>query len=85
MNASHWDDPRAFRLPWRLRDGTPVVIRAVRADLRDEFLVRLFDQAFALKTAGSKTITATECLTFAQGSYVLIGGQNAALVMRRCA
>jgi len=25
-----------------------------RADLRDEFLVRLFDQAFALKTAGSR-------------------------------
>jgi D-alanyl-D-alanine carboxypeptidase len=39
------------------RDGRRLIAVALgfrRADLRDEFLVRLFDQAFALKTAGSK-------------------------------
>lgn len=43
MNASVWDDPRRFRLPWRLRDGTPVVIRAVRADDRAR-IVRAFHE-----------------------------------------
>lgn len=28
------EDPSRFRLPWQLRDGTPVVIRAVRDDDR---------------------------------------------------
>jgi D-alanyl-D-alanine carboxypeptidase len=40
------------------RDGRRLIAVALgfrRADLRDEFLVRLFDQAFALKTAGSKS------------------------------
>lgn len=39
------------------RDGRRLIAVALgfrRADLRDEFLVRLFDQAFALKTAGSR-------------------------------
>lgn len=43
MNAPVWDDPRRFRLPWRLRDGTPVVIRAVRADDRPR-IVRAFHE-----------------------------------------
>ena len=40
-----------------MRDGRRLIAVALgfrRADLRDEFLVRLFDQAFALKTAGSR-------------------------------
>ncbi|MCW5732741.1 MAG: D-alanyl-D-alanine carboxypeptidase [Enhydrobacter sp.] len=40
-----------------VRDGRRLIAVALgfrRADLRDEFLVRLFDQAFALKTAGSR-------------------------------
>lgn len=40
-----------------VRDGRRLIAVAFgfrRADLRDEFLVRLFDEAFALKTAGSK-------------------------------
>jgi len=40
-----------------VRDGRRLVAAAFgfrRADLRDEFLVRLFDEAFALKTAGSR-------------------------------
>ena len=40
-----------------VRDGRRLVGVAFgfrRADLRDEFLVRLFDEAFALKTAGSR-------------------------------
>jgi D-alanyl-D-alanine carboxypeptidase len=40
------------------RDGRRLIAVALgfrRADLRDEFLVRLFDQAFALKTAGSRS------------------------------
>lgn len=40
-----------------VRDGRRLVAVAFgfrRADLRDEFLVRLFDEAFALKTAGSR-------------------------------
>jgi len=40
-----------------LRDGRRLIAVALgfrRADLRDEFLVRLFDEAFALKTAGSR-------------------------------
>jgi len=40
-----------------VRDGRRLIAIALgfrRADLRDEFLVRLFDQAFALKTAGSR-------------------------------
>jgi D-alanyl-D-alanine carboxypeptidase len=40
-----------------VRDGRRLIAIAFgfrRADLRDEFLVRLFDQAFALKTAGSR-------------------------------
>jgi D-alanyl-D-alanine carboxypeptidase len=40
-----------------VRDGRRLIGIALgfrRADLRDEFLVRLFDEAFALKTAGSK-------------------------------
>jgi D-alanyl-D-alanine carboxypeptidase len=39
------------------RDGRRLIAVALgfrRGDLRDEFLVRLFDQAFALKTAGSR-------------------------------
>jgi len=39
------------------RDGRRLIAVALgfrRADLRDEFLVRLFDQAFTLKTAGSR-------------------------------
>jgi len=39
------------------RDGRRLIAVALgfrRADLRDEFLVRLFDQAFLLKTAGSR-------------------------------
>jgi D-alanyl-D-alanine carboxypeptidase len=39
------------------RDGRRLIAVALgfrRADLRDEFLIRLFDQAFALKTAGSR-------------------------------
>jgi D-alanyl-D-alanine carboxypeptidase len=39
------------------RDGRRLIAVAMgfrRGDLRDEFLVRLFDQAFALKTAGSR-------------------------------
>jgi len=40
-----------------VRDGRRLIAIAFgfrRADLRDEFLVRLLDQAFALKTAGSR-------------------------------
>jgi len=40
-----------------VRDGRRLIAIAFgfrRADLRDEFLVRLFDQAFTLKTAGSR-------------------------------
>jgi len=40
-----------------LRDGRRLVAVAFgfrRADLRDEFLVRLFDEAFALKTGGNR-------------------------------
>ena len=40
-----------------VRDGRRLIAVALgfrRADLRDEFLVRLFDEAFALKTAGSR-------------------------------
>lgn len=40
-----------------VRDGRRLIAIAFgfrRADLRDEFLVRLFDEAFALKTAGSR-------------------------------
>jgi len=40
-----------------VRDGRRLVAVAFgfrRADLRDEFLIRLFDQAFTLKTAGSR-------------------------------
>ncbi|HSI00346.1 MAG TPA: D-alanyl-D-alanine carboxypeptidase family protein, partial [Reyranella sp.] len=40
------------------RDGRRLVAVALgfrRGDLRDEFLVRLFDQAYALKTAGSRS------------------------------
>ena len=40
-----------------VRDGRRLVAVAFgfrRADLRDEFLVRLFDEAYALKTAGSR-------------------------------
>lgn len=40
-----------------VRDGRRLVAAAFgfrRADLRDEFLVRLFDEAFALRTAGSR-------------------------------
>jgi D-alanyl-D-alanine carboxypeptidase len=40
-----------------VRDGRRLVAVAFgfrRADLRDEFLIRLFDQAFVLKTAGSR-------------------------------
>lgn len=40
-----------------VRDGRRLIAIAFgfrRADLRDEFLVRLFDQAFLLKTAGSR-------------------------------
>ena len=40
-----------------VRDGRRLIAVAFgfrRADLRDEFLVRLFDEAFALKTAGSR-------------------------------
>lgn len=40
------------------RDGRRLIAVALgfrRADLRDEFLVRLFDEAFALKTAGSRS------------------------------
>jgi D-alanyl-D-alanine carboxypeptidase len=40
-----------------VRDGRRLIAVALgfrRADLRDEFLVRLFDQAFAFKTAGSR-------------------------------
>lgn len=40
-----------------VRDGRRLIAIAFgfrRSDLRDEFLVRLFDQAFALKTAGSR-------------------------------
>ena len=40
-----------------VRDGRRLVAVAFgfrRADLRDEFLTRLFDEAFALKTAGSR-------------------------------
>jgi D-alanyl-D-alanine carboxypeptidase len=40
-----------------VRDGRRLIAVALgfrRSDLRDEFLVRLFDQAFALKTAGSR-------------------------------
>ena len=39
------------------RDGRRLIAVAFgfrRADLRDEFLIRLFDQAFTLKTAGSR-------------------------------
>jgi D-alanyl-D-alanine carboxypeptidase len=39
------------------RDGRRLIAVALgfrRADLRDEFLIRLFDQAFTLKTAGSR-------------------------------
>ena len=39
------------------RDGRRLIAVALgfrRADLRDEFLVRLFDQAFALKTGGNR-------------------------------
>lgn len=36
-------DPRHFRLPWRLADGTPVVIRAVRDDDRAR-IVRAFHE-----------------------------------------
>jgi RimJ/RimL family protein N-acetyltransferase len=43
MSAPQWDDPRHFRLPWRMRDGTPVVIRAVRADDRPR-IVRAFHE-----------------------------------------
>jgi D-alanyl-D-alanine carboxypeptidase len=42
-----------------VRDGRRLIAIAFgfrRADLRDEFLVRLFDQAFALKTAGSRPL-----------------------------
>src|SRR5215218_7897530 len=41
-----------------VRDGRRLIAIAFgfrRADLRDEFLVRLFDEAFLLKTAGSRT------------------------------
>lgn len=34
MDQPHVEDPSHFREPWRLRDGTPVVIRAVREDDR---------------------------------------------------
>jgi D-alanyl-D-alanine carboxypeptidase len=40
-----------------VRNGRRLIAIALgfrRADLRDEFLVRLFDEAFALKTAGSR-------------------------------
>jgi len=40
-----------------VRDGRRLIAVALgfrRADLRDEFLVRLFDQGFTLKTAGSR-------------------------------
>lgn len=40
-----------------VRDGRRLIAVALgfrRADLRDEFMVRLFDEAFALKTAGSR-------------------------------
>jgi D-alanyl-D-alanine carboxypeptidase len=40
-----------------VRDGRRLIAVALgfrRADLRDEFLIRLFDQAFTLKTAGSR-------------------------------
>jgi D-alanyl-D-alanine carboxypeptidase len=40
-----------------VRDGRRLIAVALgfrRADLRDEFLVRLFDEAFMLKTAGSR-------------------------------
>ncbi len=40
-----------------VRDGRRLIAVALgfhRADLRDEFMVRLFDQAYALKTAGSR-------------------------------
>lgn len=40
-----------------VRDGRRLIAIAFgfrRSDLRDEFLVRLFDQAFALRTAGSR-------------------------------
>src|SRR3954464_10625947 len=40
-----------------VRDGRRLIAIALgfrRADLRDEFLVRLFDEAFLLKTAGSR-------------------------------
>lgn len=40
-----------------VRDGRRLIAVALgfrRADLRDEFLVRLFDEAFTLKTAGSR-------------------------------
>jgi D-alanyl-D-alanine carboxypeptidase len=40
-----------------MRDGRRLIAVALgfrRADLRDEFLVRLFDEAFTLKTAGSR-------------------------------
>ncbi|MBV8392059.1 MAG: D-alanyl-D-alanine carboxypeptidase [Alphaproteobacteria bacterium] len=40
-----------------VRDGRRLIAAALgfrRADLRDEFMVRLFDEAFALKTAGSR-------------------------------
>lgn len=36
-------DARHFRLPWQLRDGTPVVIRAVREDDRER-IVRAFHE-----------------------------------------
>jgi D-alanyl-D-alanine carboxypeptidase len=40
-----------------VRDGRRLIAVALgfrRADLRDEFMVRLFDEAYALKTAGSR-------------------------------
>jgi D-alanyl-D-alanine carboxypeptidase len=40
-----------------MRDGRRLIAVALgfrRADLRDEFLIRLFDEAFTLKTAGSR-------------------------------
>jgi GNAT superfamily N-acetyltransferase len=38
MTEPHAEDPSHFRLPWRLRDGTPVVIRAVRDDDRQRIV-----------------------------------------------
>lgn len=38
MTQPNVPDPSHFRLPWTLRDGTPVVIRAVRDDDRERIV-----------------------------------------------